>query len=97
MFTTPNETGPPSFVDVLEHQEVDENMTDVLDKGPTSVPNSPKASPQPLGHRVRHLPQRFRDLLPSNPILLQQYSEADAQLQIARDEARCRRLVLLWL
>ena len=45
----------------------------------------------PTGPRVRRLPQRFRDLLPSNPILLRQYSEADARLQSARDEARRRR------
>ena len=68
-------------------------MTDVLDEGPRPVPNIPEAlaSPQPLGPRVRHLPKCFRDLLPSNPILLQQYSEADAQLQTAREDARRRR------
>lgn len=38
--------------------------------------------------RVRHLPQHFNNLLPSNSILLQQYSEANAHLQSARDEAR---------
>ena len=88
-----HETGAGLLLDVpVEHQDVDETLTDVLDEGPNPLPNSPEApaSPEPLRPRVRRLPKRFRDLLPSNPILLQQYSEADAQLQIARDEA-CRR------
>ena len=88
----------PETPDVPD-RDVDEILSDVLDEGPIS--NSPHLSPQPpspeqelqtgLRVRVRRLPQRFNDLLPSNPILLRQYSEADARLQSARDEARRRR------
>jgi hypothetical protein len=69
------------------------------DRDVQDIPSSPHASPQPPEQepslqrkdRVRRLPQRFMDLLPSNPISLRQYSEADARLQSARDEARRRR------
>lgn len=86
----------PEISDVPDHP-----LHQILDDGPnrpiTPIPNSPHASPQPqepmfpTGPRVRRLPQRFKDLLPSNPILLRQYSEADARLRSARDDARCRR------
>ena len=58
------------------------------------IMSSPQASsgPQPPGllpssRCVPHLPQHFRDLLLSNPILLRQYSEADEHLKTAWDEA----------
>ena len=83
----------PETSDVPDHP-----LHQILDDDPNFlIPNSPHASPQPQepifpsGPRVRRLPQRFRDLLPSNPILLRQYSEADARLRSARDDARRRR------
>jgi hypothetical protein len=87
----------PETLDV-PNRNVDENLLDILDEahheGP--IPNSTRASPQPpdqeaSGHRVCRLPQRFKDLLPSAPILLRQYSEPDARLKTALDEARRRR------
>ena len=90
---TSHETSAASSSDVLDRQEAADNLPamDVLYEDP--VPNSPQleASPQPPGRRIRRLPQRLRDLLPSDPISLRQYSEADARLQTARDEARRRR------
>jgi hypothetical protein len=79
--------------------EMSEILGEVHHEGTITNSSESRASPPlpgqeallPLGRRVHRLPQRFRDLLPSNPILLRQYSEADARLHSARDDARRRR------
>ena len=87
----------PDILNRIINETLSETPDEALFGG--SLPNSPQASPQPpdpepllpSGRRVRRLPQRLRDLLPSDPILLRQYSEADARLKSARDDARRHR------
>ena len=86
------------LIDLVKNLPTLHETPEVPDESP--VPNNSQAQPSlsPLAQPpallpprscVHCLPQCFRDLLPSDPILLQQYSKADARLQTAQDEA-CR-------